>query len=128
MVFNESGERGKGEEMVLANPRIIKTGKATDVHEEQCLSFKLNNKLSVAGDVEVCRSPSWRLLPALLQAAVVQRMDRFRAAATAAQRGGAVYTVDSTGQQPQGTTPAGAVYRPAVTGHNASSVCRGRSS
>lgn len=57
MVFNEAGERGKGEEMVLANPRIIKTGKRTTVEQEACLSFKTKTE-TVLGDVEVRLQPN----------------------------------------------------------------------
>ncbi|CAI5982279.1 unnamed protein product [Closterium sp. NIES-64] len=39
MVYNPVGERGKGVEMVLVNPRIVKYAKARDVIEEGCLSF-----------------------------------------------------------------------------------------
>lgn len=52
MVFNETGERGKGEEMVLVNPRIISTSKSSDFTEEGCLSFK-DGDSNVLGDVEV---------------------------------------------------------------------------
>lgn len=47
MVLNATGERGKGEEVVLVNPRIISTGKATEVEEEACLSFP-----GMGGDIE----------------------------------------------------------------------------
>ncbi|KAG0597971.1 hypothetical protein M758_12G034100 [Ceratodon purpureus] len=39
MVYNPVGERGKGEEYVLVNPRIVKFGKTRDVFDEGCLSF-----------------------------------------------------------------------------------------
>jgi peptide deformylase len=52
MVFNVEGVRGKGEEMILVNPRIISPGKQLSTEEEACLSFRLGNT-SVFGDVEV---------------------------------------------------------------------------
>jgi hypothetical protein len=52
MVFNEAGERGKGEEMVLANPRIISSGRKGWTEQEGCLSF-VRGKEQVLGDVEV---------------------------------------------------------------------------
>jgi peptide deformylase len=52
MVFNAKGERGKGEEIVLANPRIISTNKKRLADEEGCLSFKYGREM-VLGDVEV---------------------------------------------------------------------------
>lgn len=39
MVFNEAGERGKGEEIVLVNPQIVNFGKGQTLFEEGCLSF-----------------------------------------------------------------------------------------
>lgn len=39
MVFNAEGVPGAGEEVVLVNPRIVKTSKSTDWFEEGCLSF-----------------------------------------------------------------------------------------
>ncbi|GAB5356467.1 hypothetical protein AAMO2058_000292200 [Amorphochlora amoebiformis] len=39
MVFNPEGERGKGMEMVLANPTIVSEGKDKDWFREGCLSF-----------------------------------------------------------------------------------------
>jgi peptide deformylase len=53
MVFNCAGERGKGEEMVLANPRIISTNTQQELDEEGCLSFR-GKGLTVLGDVQVC--------------------------------------------------------------------------
>eukprot|EP00892_Ulva_mutabilis_P011863 jgi/Ulvmu1/9049/UM005_0142.1 len=50
MVFNPAGERGKGKELILANPRIISsTGLESD--EEGCLSFKYGREM-ILGDVE----------------------------------------------------------------------------
>ena len=48
MVFNPAGEKGKGKEIVLLNPRIVKYAKQTDVMEEGCLSFP-----KIYADVEV---------------------------------------------------------------------------
>jgi peptide deformylase len=53
MVFNPEGVRGQGEEIVLANPKIVSTGKKKSFHEEGCLSFKSNTGIMVLGDVEV---------------------------------------------------------------------------
>ncbi|KAM0022648.1 putative peptide deformylase [Helianthus debilis subsp. tardiflorus] len=39
MVFNPAGERGIGEEIVLVNPRVIKSSKKQVPFEEGCLSF-----------------------------------------------------------------------------------------
>ncbi|PSC76281.1 peptide deformylase [Micractinium conductrix] len=39
MVFNETGEKDKGEEIVLVNPQIVNTGKSRNLFEEGCLSF-----------------------------------------------------------------------------------------
>ncbi|EFN57416.1 hypothetical protein CHLNCDRAFT_17300, partial [Chlorella variabilis] len=39
MVFNEAGEKGAGDEIVLVNPQIINQGKARNMFEEGCLSF-----------------------------------------------------------------------------------------
>lgn len=39
MVFNPTGERGKGMEMVLANPKVTKYRRERGVVEEGCLSF-----------------------------------------------------------------------------------------
>lgn len=47
MVFNPEGERGKGEEFILCNPRIKDFGKKREVAEEGCLSFP-----KIHGDVE----------------------------------------------------------------------------
>lgn len=54
MVFNPTGIRGKGEELVLCNPRIVSSGKGVDSFEEGCLSFRRekDNELIEAG-VEV---------------------------------------------------------------------------
>ena len=54
MVFNEAGERGKGEEMVLANPKIVSAGRQTWTEQEACLSFNTDTA-AVYGHVEVRR-------------------------------------------------------------------------
>ncbi|CAI5980937.1 unnamed protein product [Closterium sp. NIES-65] len=51
MVYNPVGERGKGVEMVLVNPRIVKYAKARDVIEEGCLSFP-----KIYADVEYAKA------------------------------------------------------------------------
>jgi len=48
MVYNEAGEPGKGREVVLCNPKIVKYSKETDLFEEGCLSFP-----KMYADVEV---------------------------------------------------------------------------
>ena len=54
MVFNPAGERGQGEELVLANPRIVSTSRKLELGEEGCLSFlKLNSRELILADVEV---------------------------------------------------------------------------
>eukprot|EP00850_Spirogloea_muscicola_P009830 SM000056S17948 [mRNA] locus=s56:203813:205658:- [translate_table: standard] len=47
MVYNPTGERGKGQEYVLANPRITKYAKGRDLFAEGCLSFPM-----IEADVE----------------------------------------------------------------------------
>lgn len=47
MVFNESGKRGSGQEMVLVNPEIVSSSKTTELDVEGCLSFP-----KIYGDVE----------------------------------------------------------------------------
>jgi hypothetical protein len=39
MVWNEAGEKGKGQEVVLANPRVLSSSGALTLFEEGCLSF-----------------------------------------------------------------------------------------
>ncbi|XP_076908641.1 peptide deformylase 1B, chloroplastic/mitochondrial-like [Bidens hawaiensis] len=39
MVFNPAGERGEGEEIVLVNPRLVKSSKKLAPFTEGCLSF-----------------------------------------------------------------------------------------
>lgn len=46
MVWNESGKKGEGQEVVLVNPRIISSSKDNKVFEEGCLSFP-----NIYGDV-----------------------------------------------------------------------------
>ena len=48
MVYNEAGEPGKGREVVLCNPKIVKYSKEKDFFEEGCLSFP-----KMYADVEV---------------------------------------------------------------------------
>ena len=48
MVFNPSGERGEGEEIVLVNPVVYKASKKTILYNEGCLSFP-----GIYADVEV---------------------------------------------------------------------------
>jgi peptide deformylase len=76
MVFNETGERGKGEEMVLANPEIVAWSKDTAPHEEGCLSFP-----DIFGDVEVSGS-RWRALARPAGAQALRPGDRRPQAAT----------------------------------------------
>lgn len=52
MVFNPAGERGKGEELILANPRIV-SSTGLELDQEGCLSFKLPGGDMINGDVEV---------------------------------------------------------------------------
>ncbi len=54
MVFNPAGKPGKGEELVLANPRIIRASRRRELGEEGCLSFlKLGTTDLILADVEV---------------------------------------------------------------------------
>ena len=54
MVFNPAGERGEGEELVLANPRIISASRRRALGEEGCLSFaKLNSDELILANVQV---------------------------------------------------------------------------
>ena len=54
MVYNPEGEKGKGREWILVNPRVISSGKGTDTMEEGCLSFQDASKnLYIRGDVTV---------------------------------------------------------------------------
>ena len=48
MVFNPEGEKGKGEEIVLVNPRIFKYSNKRTLFTEGCLSFP-----GMEADVEV---------------------------------------------------------------------------
>lgn len=57
MVFNPAGRRGEGEELVLANPRIVSVSKGRDLAEEGCLSFhRLGTRDLIRADVEVGRN------------------------------------------------------------------------
>lgn len=63
MVFNAAGEHGQGEELVLANPRIISSSRKQELGEEGCLSFlKLNSSELILADVEVQDVDSTKLL------------------------------------------------------------------
>ena len=54
MVYNPEGERGKGKEYILVNPKIISSGRGTDIMEEGCLSFQdASIDLYIRGDVTV---------------------------------------------------------------------------
>ena len=48
MVFNPEGEKGKGEEIVLVNPKIFKYSNKHSLFTEGCLSFP-----GMEADVEV---------------------------------------------------------------------------
>ena len=50
MVYNEAGEPGKGKEVTLVNPKIVKFAKQKDLFEEGCLSFP-----KIYAEVEVRR-------------------------------------------------------------------------
>ena len=54
MVFNPQGEEAKGDptqEVVLVNPRILRTSKTTNFFEEGCLSF--HHPTKILGAIEV---------------------------------------------------------------------------
>ncbi|DBB17934.1 TPA: Peptide deformylase 1B, chloroplastic, variant 2 [Trebouxia sp. C0006] len=52
MVYNPEGEKGKGREWILVNPRLISSGKGTESMEEGCLSFQdASIDLYIRGDV-----------------------------------------------------------------------------
>lgn len=54
MVCNETGERGRGQEMILVNPEIVAASKATTTGEEGCLSFPgIYANVSRAVEIEV---------------------------------------------------------------------------
>lgn len=54
MVYNPEGEKGKGREWILVNPRLISSGKGTETMEEGCLSFQdASIDLYIRGDVSV---------------------------------------------------------------------------
>ena len=48
MVFNPEGEKGKGEEIVLVNPKVLKYSNKHSLFTEGCLSFP-----GMEADVEV---------------------------------------------------------------------------
>lgn len=52
MVYNPEGEKGKGREWILVNPKVISSGKGTETMEEGCLSFQdASIDLYIRGDV-----------------------------------------------------------------------------
>lgn len=54
MVYNPEGEKGKGREWILVNPKVISSGKGTETMEEGCLSFQdASIDLYIRGDVTV---------------------------------------------------------------------------
>lgn len=54
MVYNPEGEKGKGQEWILVNPRVISSGKGQDIMEEGCLSFQdLSKDMYIKGRVIV---------------------------------------------------------------------------
>ena len=54
MVYNPEGEKGKGREWILVNPRLISSGKGTESMEEGCLSFQdASIDLYIRADVSV---------------------------------------------------------------------------
>ena len=57
MVYNEAGEPGKGKEVTLVNPKIVKFSKQKDLFEEGCLSFP---KIYAEVEVRFARRPPER--------------------------------------------------------------------
>ena len=57
MVYNEAGEPGKGKEVTLVNPKIVKFAKQKDLFEEGCLSFP---KIYAEVEVRFARRPPER--------------------------------------------------------------------
>ena len=54
MVYNPEGEKGKGQEWILVNPRVVSSGKGQDIMEEGCLSFQdLSKDMHIKGRVIV---------------------------------------------------------------------------
>ena len=54
MVFNEEGEEGEGEEMVLVNPKIVETSDEKKLGREGCLSFpKIEGRVERHSWIEV---------------------------------------------------------------------------
>lgn len=54
MVYNPEGEKGKGKEWILVNPRIISRGKGLETMGEGCLSFQdYSINLQISGEIEV---------------------------------------------------------------------------
>jgi len=66
MVYNPEGEKGKGREWILVNPRIISSGKGLDTMEEGCLSFQdasIDLQIRAAVTVWLCAaSPSSQVI------------------------------------------------------------------
>ena len=57
MVYNPEGEKGKGQEWILVNPRVISSGKGQDIMEEGCLSFQdISKDMYIKGRVIVSLS------------------------------------------------------------------------
>ena len=62
MVYNPEGERGKGKEYILVNPKIVKFTKETDTDLEGCLSFPSKSGVGTFdADVKVLWEPPLRI-------------------------------------------------------------------
>ena len=69
MVYNPEGEKGKGQEWILVNPRIISSGKGQDTMEEGCLSFQdISKDMYIKGRITVSVSVCYRMLPCTSEA------------------------------------------------------------
>ncbi len=67
MVYNPEGEKGKGREWILVNPRLISSGKGTETMEEGCLSFQdASIDLYIRGGVSVSICTQFARLDTLL--------------------------------------------------------------
>lgn len=54
MVYNPEGEKGKGQEWILVNPRIVSSGKGQDTMAEGCLSFQdISKDMYITGRITV---------------------------------------------------------------------------
>lgn len=78
MVYNPEGEKGKGQEWILVNPRVISSGKGQDIMEEGCLSFQdLSKDMHIKGRVIVsllyCLSSCAHALAAWIHASHAER-------------------------------------------------------